>query len=296
MKIEYYRNYVKIVEAGTITAASKLLLIAQPALSNQLKTLEKVYGAQLLVRNPRCLTLTDAGKILYDKAKTIISLEDIAKMEISSCTQGLRGTLWLGLSATWPDNEMVDVLLDFRDAYPEIAFEIYESTADSLIDLLKNEIVEIALFRERKGLHPLLEHVLPTDERLMLVYCRENPWLSDELTCVPIAMLKDVPLSTPKGLRHIITEMCSNAGFTPDFMCVSTSRFTATSLCKRGKAVAILPVRNAKDYDNADQCCRPFDDSDMVVRRSFHYLKGRNLSAVAKTFLEFYNSRQGTMD
>lgn len=41
MNIEYYRNFIAIVEAGSISAAAKRVAVAQPALSNQLKTLQK---------------------------------------------------------------------------------------------------------------------------------------------------------------------------------------------------------------------------------------------------------------
>ena len=46
MDIEYYRNFIAIVEAGSISAAAKQIAIAQPALSNQLKVLQKRFGKQ----------------------------------------------------------------------------------------------------------------------------------------------------------------------------------------------------------------------------------------------------------
>lgn len=48
MDIEYYRNFIAIVEAGSISAAAKQIAIAQPALSNQLKVLQKRFGTQRL--------------------------------------------------------------------------------------------------------------------------------------------------------------------------------------------------------------------------------------------------------
>ena len=46
MDIEYYRNFIAIVEAGSISAAAKQIAISQPALSNQLKVLQKRFGTQ----------------------------------------------------------------------------------------------------------------------------------------------------------------------------------------------------------------------------------------------------------
>ena len=55
MTLESYRNFVAIVESGSILAASNKLLIAQPSLSNQLKNIETYYGAKLLIRNRHSL-------------------------------------------------------------------------------------------------------------------------------------------------------------------------------------------------------------------------------------------------
>lgn len=67
MDIEYYRNFIAIVEAGSISAAAKQIAIAQPALSNQLKVLQKRFGTQLLHvrRGGHSIELTDAGCIFY---------------------------------------------------------------------------------------------------------------------------------------------------------------------------------------------------------------------------------------
>lgn len=71
MDMEYYRNFIAIVEAGSLSAASKRVHVAQPALSNQLKLLQKKFGTQLvnIRRGVHNIELTNAGCILYNKAK-----------------------------------------------------------------------------------------------------------------------------------------------------------------------------------------------------------------------------------
>lgn len=78
MDMEYYRNFIAIVEAGSLSAASKRVHVAQPALSNQLKLLQKKFGTQLvnIRRGVHNIELTNAGCILYNKAKYLCSLED----------------------------------------------------------------------------------------------------------------------------------------------------------------------------------------------------------------------------
>lgn len=69
MDLENYRNFLAIVEAGSMTAASEFIHIAQPALSKQLKTLEAAFGTKLIIttRGSKHLILTDAGKFYITK-------------------------------------------------------------------------------------------------------------------------------------------------------------------------------------------------------------------------------------
>ena len=90
MNIEYYRNFIAIVETGSISAAAKRVAVAQPALSNQLKALQKKFGTPLLnlKRGGHTVELTEAGCILYNKAKYICSIEDNIIKEITDCAGG----------------------------------------------------------------------------------------------------------------------------------------------------------------------------------------------------------------
>ena len=80
MNIEYYRNYIGIVEAGSFSEASRRLGTAQPALSNQVKALEERFQTRLIQRGSGThrLALTKTGRILYESAKRMIAEEDAA--------------------------------------------------------------------------------------------------------------------------------------------------------------------------------------------------------------------------
>lgn len=286
MNIEHYRNFIEIVESGTISAASRKLLIAQPALSNQIKNLEKAFGAKLLKRSARCIILTDAGKIFYDRAKAILMLQDIVQKEIDACVIGKKGTLWLGMSAAMPDQRITKLLLDFNELYPDISYEIFETNADQLVDMLRNNIIEVAILRMQANTYPLLKSVAVIKEKLMVVYSQDNPWLPANLKTIPLLMLKNVPLSITKGIRRLVTEACSEAGFKPRFINVSTSRVSSLIWTQNGKAVAVI-AGSLLDYKSDDLYCRPLDSEAMSISRSVIYQKGRELSLIAQTFLDF---------
>ena len=125
MNLSYYANYITIVEEGSLTAASRKLRIAQPALSNQIKALETAYGARLFYRGARKLELTDAGRILYQKAKWMVEVETEARNEITSGFGGTKGTLRIGISSSFENERLMDALLAFSERYPDTEISVF---------------------------------------------------------------------------------------------------------------------------------------------------------------------------
>ncbi|MBT0717231.1 LysR family transcriptional regulator [Rosenbergiella epipactidis] len=84
MNLRRLKYFVKIVDTGSLTRASEVLHIAQPALSQQLATLEGEFNQQLLIRTKRGVIPTDAGQVLYHHAKSILKQYEFARVAVSS--------------------------------------------------------------------------------------------------------------------------------------------------------------------------------------------------------------------
>ena len=251
MNLEYYKNFVAIVDCGTISAAAGKLLIAQSALSTQLKILEKEYGTQLLVRNARSVVPTDAGKILYEKSQYLMAIEDACQKEIYDCVKGIRGTLWIGFS-TPPDQQMAQLLHDYHAANPDVIFEFFETNAQQLMDLLSSDIIEIAILRASPSSYPVqLRSEITLTEKLCAVYTRNNPWnLPDNADFLPLSCLNNVPLSFSKGFRTLIREQFAKEQVNLHVLSISTTRETALSWAHQSCSVALVPCASAEFCTN----------------------------------------------
>lgn len=119
--------------------------VAQSALSSQVKQFEEEYKMRLFIRNARQMEPTDAGRILYEKAKSMIVLEDAAHKEIEACAEGAQGTVRIGMTQAYPDADMTNLLLKFQKANPQICFEFYEVNSGEIIKLLQAGIIEIGI-------------------------------------------------------------------------------------------------------------------------------------------------------
>lgn len=286
MNFDHYKNFVAIVDAGTISAASKELLIAQPALSNQIKSLEDTYGAQLVIRKPRHIELTDAGKILYEKIKSICYLEDAAKKEINACVTGHRGTLWLGSSPANPDPLLYQILLDYHQAYPDVSFEIFERNSGIIIELLQSGVLEVGVIRaQAHALPPDIRPVMTIQEKMMAYFHREHTVLSPSMEQIPMRYLKELPISISQGLRKGFTAACEQEGFSPHYMNISASRSTSQLWAADKKTISIMA--SSAPYNDGDFCLREIGADGLVTQRMFAVDRKRRLSPIAETFLQF---------
>ena len=92
-QLEYFRA---IVDAGTISGAARVLHMTQPPLSYQMKMLEEELQVSLFLRGTKKITLTDAGKTLYEQAGNLLMLADLTKQEVVK--SGQAATLHIGIT------------------------------------------------------------------------------------------------------------------------------------------------------------------------------------------------------
>src|SRR5262245_51724190 len=113
-----------VIEHGTMTAAAETEGISQPAISTQIKVLERYYGAPLLQRTGRGVAPTATGEIVADYARRTLALVDELGSAVSDL-EGLRtGRLVIGASSTAGEQFLPAHLGHFHAAFPGIALEV----------------------------------------------------------------------------------------------------------------------------------------------------------------------------
>jgi DNA-binding transcriptional LysR family regulator len=301
MNSDFYRNFVRIVDCGTISAAAEQLHIAQPALSNQIKQFEKLYGTELFIRNTRKMQLTDAGRILYNKALGISALEDAAYKEISACAEGSQGTVRIGMTQAYPDGSVTGLLLGFHRENPGIMFEFYELTSGSIIELLKNEVAEVGIVR-LPGMTPaFLTEQLRMEQRLCAYGRRDNPWVSPRAGSVAVSSLEGVPLAISRGFGPTVDEILRREDVAAKIFSVSTSRMNPMMWAGEGAAIAVICAGEASQEEDGEMFCLPLSSEDADTEKLLHAhrsvvtVKGRGLSAAAERFVDYCQKNQTAM-
>ncbi len=184
MNLRRLKYFVKIVDIGSLTQAAEVLHIAQPALSQQVATLEGEMDQQLLIRTKRGVTPTEAGKILYTHARTILRQCEQAQLAVNNVGQTLRGQVSIGLApGTAASAITMPLLQTVRNELPEVMVYLQESSGTALNDKLLAGQLDMAVLYERSPVAGIVSQPL-LKEDLYLVGTRDCPGQSVDLTAV----------------------------------------------------------------------------------------------------------------
>jgi len=291
MDLENYRNFLAVIETGSLTGAAEYVHVAQPALSKQIRALETFYDAKLLIteRGSRKVILTEAGRLLYQKAKYICSLEDLAKEEIVSTQRGAAGTLRISVANSRSASFIKNNLQPFSELYPEVNFEIFETSFYEQSQQLLNGITEIGVLSTPIGQEDNFEELFRRDEYLAAVFSNNSQWqLHTKRKGINLSDLRNIPLSVSSGCHAILRKTCDSIGFRPKILSINTTRYTALQWALTDQSVAIVPVEPGEDLGEK-YLIKKILDVDTELYKSVVKVKGRPLSPLALKFIQFYN-------
>lgn len=147
MDLRQLRYFVAIAEEGQVTAAARRLRISQPPLSHELARLEDELGTQLVRRGPRGVTLTEAGRLLYERGRTILEMASAAEHEVSSVGRGLTGTLRLAVCPSAAGLAPGPRLRELAARFPDVALDVREGDVPEVIELVSGGIAEVGVVR-----------------------------------------------------------------------------------------------------------------------------------------------------
>jgi DNA-binding transcriptional LysR family regulator len=109
-----------VAETGSVTLGAQRLMVSQPAVSKQVKELERALQTRLFDRRPKGVRLTDAGRVLADYAGRIFALASEAEAAVSDATAMRRGSLAVGASPTLGTYLLPRALVYFRQRFPGV--------------------------------------------------------------------------------------------------------------------------------------------------------------------------------
>lgn len=242
MDFKQLRHFCKIAECGSLSIASGVLHVAQPALSKQMQALERELNCRLFHRTGRGVSLTAAGQTLFEEASKLLGDADQIRHRLRTFEDELVGEATIGLSPTIGRLLTLPLAQRVRDHHPRLTLRIAEAFSGTLFEWLQAGRIDAAILYHVPPVSSIRSEII-AEEPLSVIGSPIAPIFPLGFP-VPISALEGQPLvlSTPShGLRRMVEAHASAAGAKLKMLFEFDSLDATIALVKQGMALTILP-------------------------------------------------------
>lgn len=240
MDLRQLRYFVKVVECGNVTRASEALHIAQPAISQQMRNLERDLGMQLLERSVQGVAPTAAGQTLYRHAVELLRQADSTRELLRQDAELPQGRVSVAMPSSTARMVAIPLARTIRDRYPGIALELLEAPSAELGSLIGSGRVDLAVVVDAVETRGVAAQRLLT-EALYLIAWPEFQMPREPVSIAELARMPLILPSAPNTIRSRVEWALREAGLPCEilFEASSTALLFAAVMAKLG--VTILP-------------------------------------------------------
>ncbi|MCW2695111.1 MAG: hypothetical protein JWR62_196 [Modestobacter sp.] len=244
MELRHLRYFVSVAEELHFRRAAEKLHIVQPALSKQISALEKELGVQLLERDRRHVTLTEAGAVFLEEALEVLAQADGAVSRARAVSRGEVGRLTIGFIQPALADLLPRTLLVYRQHYPDVKLTIGESTSRTTVERIASRSLHFAFTRLPVEPRPDLTTEVISEEPVLLAVPQGHRLTRQESVTVADLADEDLILIDRKvepELHDYYVSACNTAGFSPRVAHEVNSTWVAIGLVAGGLGVGFAP-------------------------------------------------------
>src|SRR6266508_925409 len=265
-----------------------------PAISKMVRALEEELGTPLLLRERRRVTLTEAGRMVLERAQGILDAMRILEEEVVELADLRRGRLRIGMPPIVGVAFFPTLLGEFHTAHPGIMLELREEGSLHIEALVLERELDVGAV------------VLPTDEKAF----GTMPFVHDVLHAVlhpshPLARRKTIALGELEGTPFVlyrpefalhghILEACRRAGFTPHVASESSHWDFIVAMVAANIGVALLPQTICLQLDPREVRSVPMTEPAIPWDVALIWRRDRHLPPATRAWLDLAQRRLGT--
>lgn len=241
LNIENLKMFCLVVDEGSISQAARLSFVSQPAVTRQINQLENFYGTLLFDRTGGKLKVTEAGKILYPYAKTIVNDFNRSKEAVQQETGKYNANLQVGATFTIGEYLLPSLLGRFKKQKPDIKVTLTIKNTPSILEDLTNDVIDLALVEGIVENNDLTVEKFADDE-LILVCAPDHKW-EKKIDLEELVNERMIWRESISGTRLIVENMLREYGVLEkidSYMEIGSTQ-AIKSAVEAGLGVSILP-------------------------------------------------------
>tara|TARA_R110000772_G_scaffold71940_1_gene157303 strand:- start:305 stop:1195 length:891 start_codon:yes stop_codon:yes gene_type:complete len=245
------RSHLKIIQAladnGTLTAAANALFLTQPALSHQIRYLEKKLAVSLWQRDGRQLRLTQAGELLLQVARQVLPALEQTEKTLQAYGEGRMGVLRLGVECHPCYEWLKGILAAYLIAMPDMDVDIVNKFQFSGLEGLLNHHVDLLVTPDVVATQGVVYEPL-FDYELVLLVADAHPLANNKfITADQLCNEQLLTFPVPHERLDVFTQFLLPAGIMPKNKAIA-SLDIMVQMVGLNRGVTVLPGWLAREY------------------------------------------------
>ncbi|MHB9842084.1 LysR family transcriptional regulator [Paraburkholderia terrae] len=285
MNFTHLYAFFAVARAGTVSAGSEYLKVSQPAVTREIKELERRLGTQLFDRMPRGVVLTEAGCLLMRYATQIFALADSAELELRELAGLSGGHLDLAASATVGVYLVPQLLSDFHAQHPAVSVSLSVSNSQAVQSAISTSELGLGFIEGSYDPSKLDSLCLGYDE-IIAVTTRTTSCIGKTTRAADLVMGRTILREKGSGVREAVDAAYAQIGLTIEPVAsVSNTEAIKQLLCSTPGSVSFLSRMSVLN-ELSDGVFEEIDLNNFQIGRHLHlvWLRGRSLSRAASLF------------
>ena len=281
---------IKVAEQGSFTKAANVLGLTQPAVSQHIRALEDEYGTRIFDRSTNRLILTREGDKLLTAARTMLSIDDKLRQELSGVNFGAKD-LNIGITHTVESNRISQILTRYASERG-ITIRLFTHQHEKLFQRIRNYELDLAIVDGMVTDQELRKTTLDTDS-LVLVVSPEHAFSSRSRISIDEIKAEKLILRLPSsGTVNLFTSTVESRGISmKEFNVILEVDNIATikDLVRAGYGVSVLAKSACADeLTKGKLIALPIEGMDMTREINIVYSKDFQYDAFLKDIVAYY--------
>ena len=239
MELLQLKYFLEVAESQHVTNSAKKLHVAQPALSQAIRRLERELGVKLFEHTGRNIRLTPAGSYLKDRlAPALESIDGIAR-DIAAFSESERRTVRIDIQAA--SGIVVDAIALYSAEHPDTRFLISQNEHEPLCDIHVTALASDRSFHGLSAAPPDAAVEAMFTERIGIAMASRGSRPPEPVDLNDLVESRFICLAGSKAFRTLCDELCALAGFTPHIAFESDNPSVVKKMIGLGLGIGFWP-------------------------------------------------------
>ncbi len=278
--------FITVARTLSFTKAAAILNVSQPAISKQIKELEREFGEALFNRKGNSISLSEKGSEIIPRVEQIIEGYNALGDLVDSDDNHYEGVLHIGASTTIAQYLLPNILARFNREYPNIRLSIINANSDEVVKLLQRKEIDLAFIEDDHTTNAVHYTPFASDE-IILVSTNNH---KREIKIEDIERLPLIIREEGSGTLSVIISALKEHGIVRKSLNIKMQLGSSEAIMryiKSSKDYAFISIRAVKESIERGELFRN-EVEGLAITREFRYVSRHGESGrLVNTFKEF---------